>query len=184
MSEQQLAFARLRAVEHGRYVVVAGTTGISAAIAPDGQELARTQFFTPAYLDVDVRLRTAQTPALAGRSRCNGLDSSGSCRRRGQRYCTMGISCGRCASASTEHRKSRMTAQSRPRKGPRTGPGRRRKIPERPSDRTLVIIPTYNGWRTCADRRPGAQGFARRPHPHRRRRQPGRYRGTCRRVGR
>ncbi|HEX5143640.1 MAG TPA: apolipoprotein N-acyltransferase, partial [Mycobacterium sp.] len=29
MSEQQLAFARLRAVEHDRYVVVAGTTGIS-----------------------------------------------------------------------------------------------------------------------------------------------------------
>jgi apolipoprotein N-acyltransferase len=63
MSEQQLAFARLRAVEHGRYVIVAGTTGISAAIAPDGRELARTDFFTPAYLDVTVRLRTAVTPA-------------------------------------------------------------------------------------------------------------------------
>jgi apolipoprotein N-acyltransferase len=63
MSEQQLAFARLRAVEHGRYVFVAGTTGISAAIAPDGTELARTEFFTPAYLDLPVRLRTEQTPA-------------------------------------------------------------------------------------------------------------------------
>jgi len=63
MSEQQLAFAKLRAVEHGRYLIVAGTTGISAAIAPDGAELARTAFFTPAYLDVEVRLRTAQTPA-------------------------------------------------------------------------------------------------------------------------
>lgn len=63
MSEQQLAFAKLRAVEHGRYLIVAGTTGISAAIAPDGREMARTAFFTPAYLDVDVRLRTAQTPA-------------------------------------------------------------------------------------------------------------------------
>ena len=62
MSEQQLAFARLRAVEHGRYLLVAGTTGISAAIAPDGRELARTTFFSPAYLDVEVRLRTAQTP--------------------------------------------------------------------------------------------------------------------------
>ena len=39
MSAQQLAFARLRAVEHDRYVVVAGTTGISAVIAPDGREL-------------------------------------------------------------------------------------------------------------------------------------------------
>lgn len=63
MSEQHLAFARLRAVEHGRYVVVAGTTGISAGIAPDGRELARTAFFTPAYLDLEVRLRSARTPA-------------------------------------------------------------------------------------------------------------------------
>jgi apolipoprotein N-acyltransferase len=65
MSEQQLAFATLRAVEHGRYVVVAGTTGISAAIAPDGRELARTAFFAPAYLDVEVPLSTAQTPGTA-----------------------------------------------------------------------------------------------------------------------
>ncbi|TGD86248.1 apolipoprotein N-acyltransferase [Mycolicibacterium sp. CH28] len=63
MSEQQLAFARARAVEHDRYVVVAGTTGISAVIAPNGTEVARTQFFTPAYLDVSVRLKTSQTPA-------------------------------------------------------------------------------------------------------------------------
>ncbi len=62
MSEQQLAFARLRAVEHGRDVIVAGTTGISAAIAPDGRETVRTAFFSPAYLDVQVRLRTARTP--------------------------------------------------------------------------------------------------------------------------
>jgi apolipoprotein N-acyltransferase len=63
MSEQQLAFARLRAVEHDRYVVVAGTTGISAIIAPDGRELARTSFFEPAYLDSQVRLKTQLTPA-------------------------------------------------------------------------------------------------------------------------
>ncbi len=63
MSEQQLAFGRLRAVEHDRYVVVAGTTGISAIIAPDGRELARTNFFEPAYLDTQVRLKTQLTPA-------------------------------------------------------------------------------------------------------------------------
>jgi len=63
MSEQQLAFAKVRAVEHDRYVVVAGTTGISAVIAPDGRELARTAFFEPAYLDSHVRLKTALTPA-------------------------------------------------------------------------------------------------------------------------
>lgn len=63
MSEQQLAFAKVRAVEHDRYVVVAGTTGISAVVAPDGRELARTEFFEPAYLDAPVRLKTALTPA-------------------------------------------------------------------------------------------------------------------------
>jgi apolipoprotein N-acyltransferase len=63
MSSQQLAFARLRAVEHDRYVVVAGTTGISAMVAPDGAELARTAFFEPAYLDMQLRLRSDLTPA-------------------------------------------------------------------------------------------------------------------------
>ncbi|POX84084.1 apolipoprotein N-acyltransferase [Mycobacterium kansasii] len=63
MSEQQLAFGKVRAVEHDRYVVVAGTTGISAVIAPDGAELVRTDFFEPAYLDIQVRLKTRLTPA-------------------------------------------------------------------------------------------------------------------------
>jgi apolipoprotein N-acyltransferase len=63
MSAQQLAFARLRAVEHDRYVVVAGTTGISAMIGPDGRELARTAWFEPAYLDAQIRLKTSLTPA-------------------------------------------------------------------------------------------------------------------------
>jgi apolipoprotein N-acyltransferase len=63
MSSQQLAFAKLRAVEHDRYVVVAGTTGISAVIAPDGRELARTEWFQPAYLDSQIRLKSDLTAA-------------------------------------------------------------------------------------------------------------------------
>ncbi|MBS4730474.1 apolipoprotein N-acyltransferase [Mycobacterium sp. SM1] len=63
MSEQHLAFDKLRAVEHDRYAVVAGTVGISAVIAPDGREVERTDFFVPAYLDTQVRLRTTLTPA-------------------------------------------------------------------------------------------------------------------------
>jgi apolipoprotein N-acyltransferase len=35
-SQQQLSMARLRAMEHGRAVVVASTDGISAVISPDG----------------------------------------------------------------------------------------------------------------------------------------------------
>ena len=63
MSRQQLAVAKARAVEHDRYVVVAGTTGISAVIAPDGRELARTGFNQAAYLDSTVHLQTRLTPA-------------------------------------------------------------------------------------------------------------------------
>jgi apolipoprotein N-acyltransferase len=63
MSAQQLAFGRLRAVEHNRFVIVAGTTGISAVIAPDGRVLARTGFFEPAYLDMPIRLKTQLTVA-------------------------------------------------------------------------------------------------------------------------
>ncbi|MCV7192903.1 apolipoprotein N-acyltransferase [Mycolicibacterium brumae] len=63
MSEQQLAIARARAVEHDRYVLVAGTTGISAVIAPDGREIARTEFFTAGFLDEQIRLKTRLTPA-------------------------------------------------------------------------------------------------------------------------
>ncbi|MUL45303.1 apolipoprotein N-acyltransferase [Mycobacterium sp. CBMA293] len=63
MSLQQLAFARLRAVEHDRYVIVAGTTGVSAVVAPDGHVIARTEFFEPAYLDRQVRLKTDLTLA-------------------------------------------------------------------------------------------------------------------------
>ncbi|WP_255507205.1 apolipoprotein N-acyltransferase [Mycolicibacterium sp. 018/SC-01/001] len=63
MSDQQLAFARLRAVEHDRYVVVSGTVGVSAVISPAGRELARTQFFEAAHLDQQIRLKTSLTPA-------------------------------------------------------------------------------------------------------------------------
>ena len=64
MSRQQLAVAKARAVEHGRYVIVAGTTGISAVIAPDGRELAHTGFNQSAYLDSTVHLETNLTPAI------------------------------------------------------------------------------------------------------------------------
>ncbi len=63
MSEQQLAFSKLRAVELDRYTVVASNVGISALVTPDGRELQRTRFFTPGYLDSQVRLKTTLTPA-------------------------------------------------------------------------------------------------------------------------
>ncbi len=63
MSEQQLAFSKIRAVELDRYAVVASNVGISALVTPDGRELVRTGFFEPAYLDNQVRPKTTLTPA-------------------------------------------------------------------------------------------------------------------------
>jgi len=60
---QQLAMSRLRAVEHGRSVLVAATSGISAIIAPDGRVVHRSQQFTQEVLGADVPLRTATTLA-------------------------------------------------------------------------------------------------------------------------
>jgi apolipoprotein N-acyltransferase len=60
---QQLEISRLRAVEHGRAVVVAATSGVSAVIAPDGRVLARTGVFRPARLVMDVPLRDPRTVA-------------------------------------------------------------------------------------------------------------------------
>ncbi|AEV73360.1 apolipoprotein N-acyltransferase [Mycolicibacterium rhodesiae NBB3] len=63
MSRQQLAFAKIRAIEHGRSVVVAGTTGISAVITPQGRVVADTGFFEPAYLVNRIPLQANVTPA-------------------------------------------------------------------------------------------------------------------------
>jgi apolipoprotein N-acyltransferase len=60
---QQLAMARVRAVEHDRAVVVASTTGVSAVIAPDGALLARTGLWRQASIEARVPLRTETTLA-------------------------------------------------------------------------------------------------------------------------
>ena len=64
---QQLAMARLRAVEHGRPVVVASTVGISAFIAPDGTLVQTTELFTAQTLVADLSPR--QTETIASRVR-------------------------------------------------------------------------------------------------------------------
>ncbi|MEU9131267.1 apolipoprotein N-acyltransferase [Kitasatospora sp. NPDC048540] len=61
--EQQLAMSRLRAVEHGRAVLIAATSGISAVIAPDGSVVSRTEELTPAVLNAVVPLRDGTTVA-------------------------------------------------------------------------------------------------------------------------
>jgi apolipoprotein N-acyltransferase len=61
--EQQLAMSQLRAVEHGRTVLVAATSGISAVIAPDGTVQQRAPEFTREVLVDDVVLRDSSTLA-------------------------------------------------------------------------------------------------------------------------
>ena len=62
-SEQQLAMGRLRAVEHGRAVLVAATSGISAVIAPDGSLQQSAPVFTREVLSAKVPTRTGTTLA-------------------------------------------------------------------------------------------------------------------------
>jgi apolipoprotein N-acyltransferase len=62
-TSQQLAMARLRAVEHGRAVLVAATSGISAVIAPNGRVVASSKIFTQTVLVDRVPLRDTVTLA-------------------------------------------------------------------------------------------------------------------------
>ncbi len=63
MSYQQLAMSRVRAVEHGRSVVIAATSGVSAIISPDGTVVARSGLFVPDALVAQVPLRDTATLA-------------------------------------------------------------------------------------------------------------------------
>ncbi|SDH05519.1 apolipoprotein N-acyltransferase [Klenkia brasiliensis] len=62
-SPQQLAMGRLRAVEAGRSVVMASTSGISAIIAPDGSLVRSSGLFTPATFVEDIAQRDGTTLA-------------------------------------------------------------------------------------------------------------------------
>lgn len=67
MTYQQLAMSRVRAVEHGRSVVVAATSGVSAVIDARGQVVDRTELFTPAAVVADISSSSELTPAtIAG----------------------------------------------------------------------------------------------------------------------
>ena len=62
-SEQQVAMARIRAIESDRAVVYASTTGLSAIISPDGSLIASSGTWRRAELDAAVPLRTTLTLA-------------------------------------------------------------------------------------------------------------------------
>lgn len=62
-SEQQLAIARVRALELGRSVVNISTVGTSAIIAPDGSTIDQLPVYTAASMIAEVPLSSTMTPA-------------------------------------------------------------------------------------------------------------------------
>ena len=63
-SVQQLALARIRAIETARTVVNISTVGTSAVILPDGTILQQLEWYTTAVMVADVPLRATVTPAV------------------------------------------------------------------------------------------------------------------------
>jgi apolipoprotein N-acyltransferase len=63
-NQQQLAIARLRAIETGRSLVSDSTVASTTAIGPDGRTLAAAKPFTTQTLVVDVPTATGITPAV------------------------------------------------------------------------------------------------------------------------
>jgi len=61
---EQLAISQLRAVETGRPVMIAATSGISGYIDANGTIVDQTRQFTPAVVTADVTPRTGETLAL------------------------------------------------------------------------------------------------------------------------
>jgi apolipoprotein N-acyltransferase len=62
---QQVAIAKLRAIETGRAVVNDSTVGVSAIFAPDGRVLDQLPTFEPGVMVSRVPLRSSITPAMA-----------------------------------------------------------------------------------------------------------------------
>ncbi|HEX6327112.1 MAG TPA: apolipoprotein N-acyltransferase [Jiangellaceae bacterium] len=63
MTEQQLAMARLRAVEHGRWTLVAALAGVSAVVDPSGAVTQRVELFEQDIMITEVELSDSLTVA-------------------------------------------------------------------------------------------------------------------------
>jgi len=92
-TDQQLAMSRVRAVEHGRTVVVVATSGLSAVITPSGQVTWQSKEFTREVHVADIALRDSLTiadrlgdwtEAALGAMALLGLMAVATSRRRGR----------------------------------------------------------------------------------------------------
>ena len=64
-SAQQLAIAKLRAIESGRAVVNISTVGLSAIILPTGEVVDSLPSYTPGIMRQELPLRSSLTPAMS-----------------------------------------------------------------------------------------------------------------------
>src|SRR5690606_40778294 len=62
--DQQFEISRLRALETGRWVVVAAVNGVSGVVSPDAEVVASLGARTGGVLVEEVGLSTAVTPAV------------------------------------------------------------------------------------------------------------------------
>jgi apolipoprotein N-acyltransferase len=62
LQQQQVATSQLRAIESGRYLVQAATTGFSLVVDPDGRVLKKLSIGEQAVIVHDVPLRNGRTP--------------------------------------------------------------------------------------------------------------------------
>lgn len=76
-SVQQLAIARIRAIETGRTVVNISTVGTSAIVYPDGSVHDQLPWYEPGVMVDDVPLSTTMTPAVVGGRQIEWLVSFG-----------------------------------------------------------------------------------------------------------
>ena len=74
---QQLAFARMRAIETGRSVVNLSTTGTSQVFGPDGDTLAALPADQPGVMIAELELRDGLTPAVVLGQPLEALITSG-----------------------------------------------------------------------------------------------------------
>jgi apolipoprotein N-acyltransferase len=63
-SDQQLAIAKLRAIETGRAFINISTVGTSAMILPTGEVVQQLETYTADIMRETLPLRTSQTPAM------------------------------------------------------------------------------------------------------------------------
>ncbi len=62
--DQQILFARLRAMESGRSVVQVSTVGHTRAYGPLGEQLGSVEWYTAATMTVELPITTGMTPAI------------------------------------------------------------------------------------------------------------------------